>query len=83
MSARKPDSRPIVAMIAFLVIAMCVYFVILGRMAVNLIGEGTAVSIGLGVGVFILPLLGVWMIVATLKSGIEHQRMAAAVAADR
>ncbi|WP_423132865.1 hypothetical protein [Gordonia malaquae] len=80
MSARKPDSRPIVAMIAFLVIAMCVYFVILGRMAVNLIGEGTAVSIGLGVGVFILPLLGVWMIVATLKSGIEHQRMAAAVA---
>ncbi|GEE02528.1 hypothetical protein nbrc107696_29740 [Gordonia spumicola] len=79
MAARKPDPRPIVLMIGFLVVAMCVYFVILGRMAVNLIGEGTAVSIGLGVGVFILPLLGVWMIVSTLRSGIEHQRMAAAV----
>ncbi|MCF8602786.1 hypothetical protein L5I01_05370 [Gordonia sp. HY442] len=79
-SSRKSDARPIVAVIAFLVIAMCVYFVILGRMAYRMIEHGTVVSIGFGIGIFILPLLGVWMIVSTLRSGIEHQRMAAEVA---
>ncbi|WP_235831503.1 hypothetical protein [Gordonia zhaorongruii] len=67
-------------MIAFLVVAMCVYFVILGRMAFTLLGKGEPVSIGLGIGILVLPILGVWMIVSTLRSGIEHQRMAADVA---
>ncbi|ALG84581.1 hypothetical protein [Gordonia phthalatica] len=75
---KKADARPIIAVIAFLVVALCVYFVLLGRSAVQLIGQGTAVSVGLGIGVFVLPLLGVWMVASTLRSGIEHQRMVAA-----
>ncbi|MBM7367643.1 hypothetical protein [Gordonia hydrophobica] len=75
---KKSDARPIIAVIAFLVVALCVYFVLLGRIAVQLIGHGSIVSIGLGIGVFLLPLLGVWMVISTLKSGIEHQRMVAA-----
>lgn len=77
----KKDARPIVLMIAFLVIAMCVYFVLLGRSAVRLIESGGVVGIGLGVGVLILPILGIWIVVATLRAGIEHQRMGAAAAA--
>lgn len=68
-------------MIAFMVFAMVVYFVLLGRSALHLIESGTVTGIGLGVGVLLLPLLGVWIIVQTLRSGIEHQRMSAAVAA--
>ena len=75
---KKADARPIIAVIAFLVVALCVYFVLLGRSAVQLIGQGNVVSVGLGIGVFVLPLLGVWMVVSTLKSGFEHQRMVAA-----
>ena len=81
MAAKKQDSRPIVAVIAFLVVALCVYFFILGRMGVRMMGEGTVVGVGLGLGVFILPLLGAWGIFMTLKSGIEHQRMVADAAA--
>lgn len=75
---KKGDARPIIAVIAFLVVALCVYFVLLGRSAVQLIGQGTVVPVGLGVGVFVLPLLGVWMVISTLRSGIEHQRMVSA-----
>lgn len=75
---KKADARPIVVVIAFLVIALCVYFVLLGRTAVQLIGQGSIVSIGLGIGVFLLPLIGIWMVYSTLKSGLEHQRMVAA-----
>ncbi|MDF3282054.1 hypothetical protein [Gordonia sp. N1V] len=77
---RERDARPIVWMIAFLVIAMCVYFVLLGQRGVDLITSGTAAGIGIGIGVLILPFLGIWMIVATLRAGIEHQRLARAIA---
>lgn len=75
---KKSDARPVIWVIAFLVVAMCVYFVLLSRTAFELIGTGTVVSIGLGIGVLLLPLLGIWMVVSTLRSGIEHQRMVAA-----
>ncbi|MFT3714979.1 MAG: hypothetical protein QM774_03265 [Gordonia sp. (in: high G+C Gram-positive bacteria)] len=78
--AQKKDARPIVWMIVFLVVAIIVYSLLLVRAAIRLIEAGGVVGIGLGVGVLILPLLGVWMIVQTLRSGIEHQRMAADVA---
>ncbi|MEP9391501.1 hypothetical protein ABLE92_04710 [Gordonia sp. VNQ95] len=73
---RNRDARPIVWMIAFLVIAMCVYFVLLGQRGIDLISSGTAAGIGIGIGVLILPFLGIWMIVATLRAGIEHQKLA-------
>ncbi|WP_026917713.1 tetratricopeptide repeat protein [Gordonia shandongensis] len=78
MADRQRSSGPVLGLIAFLIVALCVYFFLLGRTGVELMTQGTAVSIGLGIGVFVLPLLGVWMVVATLRSGLEHQRMAAA-----
>ncbi|WP_298441443.1 hypothetical protein [Gordonia sp. (in: high G+C Gram-positive bacteria)] len=78
--AKQKDARPIVLMIGFMVFAIGVYLVLLSRSAVRLIQTGGAVGIGLGIGVFILPVIGVWIVVRTLQAGIEHQRMAAAVA---
>ncbi|MFT3662677.1 MAG: hypothetical protein QM809_15245 [Gordonia sp. (in: high G+C Gram-positive bacteria)] len=68
-------------MIGFMVFAIVVYLVLLSRSAVRLIQTGDVVGIGMGLAVFILPILGVWIIVQTVRSGIEHQRMTQAVAA--
>ncbi|MEE3850599.1 tetratricopeptide repeat protein [Gordonia sp. LSe1-13] len=70
------DARPIVWMIGFLVVALVVYFVILGQRGIDLITSGTVAGIGVGIGVMILPLIGAWLIFATLRAGIEHQKLA-------
>ena len=50
LGPRKKDSRPIVWMIAFLVVALIVYFVLLGWRGFQLIASGSAAGIGLGLG---------------------------------
>jgi hypothetical protein len=55
--------------------ALVVYLVLLADRAVALFATGSAAGIALGVGVFLLPLLGVWIVVATWRSGIQIQRL--------
>lgn len=62
--------------IAFLCLALLVYFVSLTRTAVALLRTGTPAAMALGVGVLILPLIGAWVVVATLRAGLAHQRLA-------
>ncbi|ORM23933.1 hypothetical protein BFL43_26510 [Williamsia sp. 1135] len=76
MSQKPKDARPIVIGIGVLVLVLGFYFVLLGSRAVDLLTSGDPVGIGLGIGVLILPLLGVWMVVATLRAGLAHQRLA-------
>lgn len=65
--------------IQLLIAAMCaalvVYFVLLGRAGVVLVTSGEPAAIGLGVGVFLLPVVGLWALVATLRAGFAHQRL--------
>ncbi|MGF2946752.1 hypothetical protein [Mycobacterium sp. Lab-001] len=63
-------------LIAFLCVAMLVYFVLLGREAVALIGSGRAAAAGLGAALLIMPLIGLWAMAATLRAGFAHQRLA-------
>lgn len=63
-------------LIAFMCVALVVYFVMLGRAAFVFITSGRPAAIGLGVAVLILPIIGVWVMVATLKAGLAHQRLA-------
>lgn len=69
-------------LIAFLCVAMLVYFVLLGRVAVALIASGRAAAVGLGLAVLIMPGIGLWAMVATLRSGFAHQKLARLIAAD-
>ncbi|OBB63754.1 hypothetical protein [Mycobacterium sp. 852014-50255_SCH5639931] len=69
-------------LIALLCVAMLVYFVLLGRMAVAMIASGRAAAVGLGLAVLIMPLIGLWAMVATLRSGFAHQKLAQLIAAD-
>ena len=69
-------------LIGFLCLALLVYFVLLARTAVALIATGTVSAVALGVGVVILPIVGAWAVVATLRAGLAHQRLARLAAED-
>ncbi|BBZ75310.1 hypothetical protein MANY_06470 [Mycolicibacterium anyangense] len=64
-------------LIGLMCVALLVYFVLLGRTAVALIATGQATGIALGIGVLLLPIVGLWAMVATLRAGFAHQRLAA------
>ena len=68
--------------IALLCVAMLVYFVLLGRIAVALIGSGRAAAVGLGVAVLVIPAIGLWAMIATLRAGFAHQKLARLIADD-
>jgi hypothetical protein len=69
-------------LIAFLCVAMLVYFVLLGRLAFAMIGSGRAAAVGLGAALLIMPVIGLWAMIATLRAGFAHQRLARLIAAD-
>ena len=69
-------------LIGFLCLALLVYFVLLTRTALALLRTGTPAAIALGVGVLLLPVVGLWATVATLRAGLAHQRLARLAAED-
>jgi cytochrome c-type biogenesis protein CcmH/NrfG len=69
-------------MVAFMCVALLVYLVLLGRTAVLMISSGRAVAIVLGVALLILPAIGLWAMIATLRAGFTHQKLARLVAED-
>lgn len=66
----------VVGLIAALVFALGFYFLLLGRIAFALIGSGEAAGIAMGVGVLLLPILGVWVTAATVRAALAHQYLA-------
>ncbi len=69
-------------LIAFLCVAMLVYLALLGRMAVMLIGSGRPAAVGLGLAVLAMPFIGLWAMIATLRAGFAHQKLARLIAED-
>jgi cytochrome c-type biogenesis protein CcmH/NrfG len=69
-------------LIVFMCVVMLAYFVLLGRMAVAMIGSGRAAAVGLGVAVLIMPVIGLWAMIATLRAGFAHQKLARLIAED-
>ncbi|GAB2550466.1 hypothetical protein [Nocardia heshunensis] len=65
-----------VGFIAALVLILGFYFVLLGRIAIDLITSGKVAAILLGVGVLILPLLGVWTVATSVRAAFAHQHLA-------
>ena len=63
-------------LIAFLCVALIVYFLMLGRIAMAFITSGKPAPIGLGLALLVLPLIGIWAMVSTLRAGFAHQRLA-------
>lgn len=63
-------------LIGFLCLALVVYFVLLGRIAVALIADGRPAPVGMGAALLVLPFIGMWAMIATLRAGFAHQRLA-------
>ena len=75
-SADGPRALRIQLLIGLMCLAMVAYFVLLGRAGILLVTSGRPAAIGLGVAVFLLPVVGLWALVATLRAGFAHQRLA-------
>ena len=69
-------------LIAFFCLALIFYFAMLTRTAVALIRSGTPAAVALGIGVLILPMVGAWVLFATLRAALSHQRLARLAAED-
>lgn len=69
-------------LIAFLCVAMLVYFVLLGRIALLMVESGRPAAVGLGLALLIMPFLGLWAMIATLRAGFAHQKLARLIADD-
>jgi len=65
-----------VAFIAVLVLALVFYFLLLGWRAFALLTSGEAAGIAMGVGVLLLPIIGVWVVTASVLAALTHQRLA-------
>lgn len=63
-------------LIGFLTVALIGYFVLLGRTAIALIADGRVAPVGMGVALLVFPVIGLWALVATLRAGFAHQRLA-------
>jgi cytochrome c-type biogenesis protein CcmH/NrfG len=63
-------------LIGFMCVALIVYFLLLGRIAMAFITSGESAAIGLGVALMALPIIGLWAMLSTLRAGLTHQRLA-------
>jgi hypothetical protein len=75
-SARSTEVRKVVALLAALVLVLGFYFLLLGRISFSLIGSGNVAAVIIGIGVLILPFLGVWIVFATVRAALSHQYLA-------
>jgi Flp pilus assembly protein TadD len=64
------------SVVVVLVLALAAYFVIIGYRGVYLIGEHKLSLKVLGVAVLVLPLVGIWVVVAEIRFGQATQRLA-------
>ncbi|MBY4400598.1 hypothetical protein HQO26_04655 [Rhodococcus fascians] len=62
-----------------MVLILGFYFFLLGQRGVTLIQNGGVASTALGIGVILLPIVGLWIVWATLKAGLDHQRLASRI----
>jgi cytochrome c-type biogenesis protein CcmH/NrfG len=63
-------------LIGFMCVALIVYFVLLGRIAMAFVTTGEPAAVGLGLALMALPLIGLWAMLSTLRAGLTHQRLA-------
>lgn len=61
--------------VALLVAALAVYFVLIGYRAVYLLGQDRWALKGLGAAVLLLPLVGIYVVVVELRFGLATQRL--------
>lgn len=59
-----------------MVVAVGVYLILLGQLAIRLIGTGDGVAIAMGVGILAFPVIGVWLLWREMRFGYRMQFVA-------
>ncbi|RII94943.1 hypothetical protein DZF95_03035 [Clavibacter michiganensis] len=62
--------------VGLMAVLMALYLVVLGQRAVILMLSGEPVGVALGLGLVILPMVGVWALVRELHFGVRSARLA-------
>jgi len=73
--SEKSRALRIQLLIGFMCVALVVYFFLLGRIALAFIASAEPAAIGLGAALLIMPVIGIWVLVSTLRAGFTHQRL--------
>lgn len=73
--SEKSRALRIQLLIGFMCVALVVYFFLLGRIALAFLTSDEPAAIGLGAALMIMPLIGIWVLVSTLRAGLAHQRL--------
>lgn len=81
LMSRSARMLRITVVIVFLVAMIGVYCLILGRFAVTVARAGGWFGWIFALGIVVIPLLGVWMVVSSLRMGYAQQQMWAAARA--
>ena len=68
--------------VALLTLALVAYFILLGGRAIALIRSGGLAGVALGIGVLLLPIIGVVLVVWELRFGWQTERLARRLAED-
>jgi hypothetical protein len=71
-AARRPRA---LAVVVLLVAILAFYFVLLGARGISLLGDPRLVVKGLGLGILLLPLVGLVIVVQELRFGRSAQRL--------
>jgi cytochrome c-type biogenesis protein CcmH/NrfG len=79
---KSPRTLRIQLLIVFMCAALLVYLVLLTRIAVVMINSGRVAAIALGAALLVMPALGIWAMIATLRAGFAHQKLARLIAED-
>ncbi|MGI9125098.1 MAG: hypothetical protein ACR2JM_10165 [Mycobacterium sp.] len=69
-------TRRVGLLIGFFCLALAFYFAMLTHTGIALIRTAAPAAVALGIGVLILPIVGAWAVVATLRAGAAHRRLA-------
>ncbi|MFI1917132.1 hypothetical protein [Nocardia sp. NPDC020380] len=64
------------AFLAILVLVLAFYFILLGRIAISLMASPSVPGIIIGIGVLILPVVGVWVVYSSVRAAFAHQHLA-------
>jgi hypothetical protein len=62
--------------VALLLVALALYFLLIGYRGVYLLGQDRVALKVFGVAVLVLPLVGVWVVVAEIRFGLATERLA-------
>ena len=70
------------SVVLLLVAVLVFYFLVVGQRGVLLVSDGRPAFVLLGIGVLLLPLVGVWVVVQELRFGRASERLARELAAE-